>query len=59
MLIIRCDRCKKEVDKKEWAEMPILDIKVLERTTDAVNEIDLCDECKEKFWEWMRGDSDG
>ena len=53
MILIKCDRCGKELKKKAWIEMPMMEITVMESTKDALRKIDLCDDCKDAFWDWL------
>ena len=55
MILIKCDRCGKAVEKKAWIEMPIMEITVMPDTKNAAKRIDLCDDCKDKFWGWLEG----
>lgn len=56
--IIRCDRCGKEIPQKEWVEFPLYKIEVLGGNLEDIQHIDLCDECKADFQEWMKGGDD-
>ena len=55
-VIIRCDRCGKEVEKKSWIEMPLTKVTILEDPLDGAKDIDLCDECLSDFLEWLKGE---
>ena len=41
--------------QKEWVEFPLYKIEVLAGNMEDIQHIDLCDECKEDFQEWMKG----
>lgn len=53
MIIVKCDRCGKEVEKKEWLEMPLIEINVMTETKGELRKIDLCDDCRDTFLRWI------
>lgn len=53
MKLIKCDRCGKEIEQKKWIDMPMAKIGVVESTIDGLKELDLCDDCKRDFWNWL------
>lgn len=55
MRVIRCDRCGKEIPQKNWVDFPILKMEITYDPLLGVEHIDLCDECKKDFNEWLKG----
>lgn len=55
MKIIRCDRCHREIVSCDWSPVsfPIVKIEI-QHSIGNFGEIDLCEECKEEFLDWMR-----
>lgn len=53
MRIIRCDRCGREIPQKEWVEIPIMHIEILEATHIRPTTIDLCDGCQKELLQWL------
>lgn len=53
MRIIRCDKCGKEIPQKEWIEIPVMRIEILESTVIKPKTIDLCDECQKELLSWI------
>ena len=55
MRITKCDRCGKEVPQKNWVEYPIFSIEIWNEPIIGTKKVDLCDECKKDFLEWLKG----
>jgi uncharacterized protein YlaI len=53
MRIIMCDKCGKEIPQKEWIEIPVMRIEILESTVIKPKTIDLCDECQKELLSWL------
>lgn len=53
MRIIRCDKCGKEIPQKEWIEMPVMRIEILESMVIKPQIIDLCDNCQKELLSWI------
>ena len=55
MKIIRCDRCHREIVYCDWLQVSFPTVKIeIQYSVGNIGEIDLCEECKEEFLDWIR-----
>lgn len=55
MILIRCDRCGKELDKKAWQNLQLKEMAMTTKDGNVLMKIDLCHDCEEDFWKWLKG----
>lgn len=57
-----CDRCKRPVNESNMTEIKATDYKQLDPDSSFSNRlnrnIDLCEDCRNKFYLWLSGDYD-
>lgn len=57
-----CNRCKRPVNEKNAMEIEAIDYNLIDPdsifTNKGTRNIDLCAECRDKFYLWLSGDCD-